>query len=89
MSVCVCCLLHTCMCKCVACLVFRCLCYQSSLVFTSCTMQDQQHRVGQVHKGQGLKSLKECSMYVFTCAQLKLFIMFEKGTLINHAVIHC
>ena len=40
-------------------------------------MRDQRYRVGQVHKGQGPKSVKECSMYVCTCAQLKVFIMLE------------
>ena len=41
-------------------------------------MRDQRHREGQVHKGQGLKSVKECSMYMYVCtrAQLKVFIMF-------------
>ena len=61
------------------------------LVFKSCTMRDQRYRVGQVHKGQGLKSWKECSMYmhVCTCAWLKLFIMSEnQGTWTNHALIN-
>ena len=42
-------------------------------------MRDHQYRVGQVRKGQGLKSAKECSMYAFTCAQLKLFVMLPKA----------
>ena len=66
-------------------LVFHCLCYQSSLVFKSCTMWDQRYRVGQVHKGQGPKSVKECGMYMYvcTCAQLKVFIMLENQRHVN------